>query len=199
MIGRADFPNGIKLSSIWRFFMAASQALRAQKRSGAIAPVKGAGGLFSSLARSDSARSYIDFKTLYRAGGMELVMFIKQGVHAGVVPLVAKQLHATQDQVTELLGFPRTTIARKIRDKGDLDLNQGELLVGLLKLIGQVETIVAESGNPEGFDAAQWTKEWLYHPNPALGGKRPADLMDTVGGQEVVSRLIAQMQSGAYA
>ncbi len=33
----------------------------------------------------------------------------------------------------------------------------------------------------------------------ALGGKRPADLMDTAEGQAIVSNLVARMQSGAYA
>ncbi|CAM3489308.1 hypothetical protein BOSP111201_08360 [Bordetella sputigena] len=153
----------------------------------------------AAIDRGAFARSHLDMKDLYRAGSMELVTYIKSGVQAGMLPLVAKRLHASQDQITTLLGLPRTTISRKIRAKGQLDLNQGELLVGLMKLIGQVETMVMESGDPDGFDAAQWTKDWLFQPNHALGGKRPAELMDTVRGQEVVSQLLAQMQSGAYA
>ena len=34
---------------------------------------------------------------------------------------------------------------------------------------------------------------------PALGGERPVELMDTMEGQTLVSNLLAQMQSGAYA
>jgi uncharacterized protein (DUF2384 family) len=36
-------------------------------------------------------------------------------------------------------------------------------------------------------------------PVPALGGTRPLDLMDTMTGQALVSQVLAQMQSGAYA
>ena len=36
-------------------------------------------------------------------------------------------------------------------------------------------------------------------PSPALGGDKPADYMDTIEGQRIVSNLLAMMQSGAYA
>jgi DNA-binding CsgD family transcriptional regulator/uncharacterized protein (DUF2384 family) len=139
------------------------------------------------------------FRDLHRASGMELLDFVKSGVSARSLPLVAKQMNASQEQLNDLLGFPRTTIARKISANDNLDLNQGELLVGLAKLIGQVEAMVTESGELEGFDSAMWLNNWLNHPNPALGGKPPAALMDTVGGQQVISGMLSQMQSGAYA
>ena len=72
-------------------------------------------------------------------------------------------------------------------------------VIGLARLVGQVETMVRESGDPAGFDAARWVSAWLKQPNPALGGRRPIELMDTVTGQEVVSGLLTRMQSGAYA
>jgi uncharacterized protein (DUF2384 family) len=65
--------------------------------------------------------------------------------------------------------------------------------------VGQVQALVRESGNPEGFDAAQWTATWLQRPNPALGGRTPGDYMDTADGRELVASLVAQMQGGAYA
>ena len=43
------------------------------------------------------------------------------------------------------------------------------------------------------------TAQWLEEINPALGGKAPGEFLDTADGRELVSRLIAQMQSGAYA
>jgi hypothetical protein len=35
-------------------------------------------------------------------------------------------------------------------------------------------------------------------PLPAFGGVRPANFMDTVEGQAVISLTLAKMQSGAY-
>jgi uncharacterized protein (DUF2384 family) len=56
-----------------------------------------------------------------------------------------------------------------------------------------------ESGEPEGFDAATWTANWLEEPNAALGGRAPGEFMDTADGRSLVAGLVAQMQSGAYA
>jgi uncharacterized protein (DUF2384 family) len=69
----------------------------------------------------------------------------------------------------------------------------------MAKLVGQLEAIVEESGEPEGFDAAAWMSRWLREPVPALGGARPIELMDTMEGQALVSAVLSQIQSGAYA
>ena len=49
------------------------------------------------------------------------------------------------------------------------------------------------------FSARAWLNRWLRESVPALGGVRPLDILDTAEGQATVSRLVAQMQSGAYA
>ena len=66
-------------------------------------------------------------------------------------------------------------------------------------LVHRVEKMVAESGNPEEFDAGQWLAEWMERSVPALGGKRPAEYMATAQGRALVSQLLAMTQSGAYA
>ena len=58
--------------------------------------------------------------------------------------------------------------------------------------------MIEESGNPEGFNAAEWVARWMDRPLPALDGQRPAELMDTSDGQALVSNIVARMQSGAY-
>lgn len=81
-------------------------------------------------------------------------------------------------------------------------IEDSEKIVGLAKLVGQVETMLDQSGDPElmkDFDARKWLARWIEEPIPALGGKRPADYMDTFEGQEMVSRLLSMMQTGAYA
>lgn len=67
------------------------------------------------------------------------------------------------------------------------------------RLVSQVDTMVKQSGTMEGFNAERWVFEWLYRPLPALGGKNPAEFMDTKEGQDIVSRILAQSQSEAYA
>ncbi|MEO8250054.1 MAG: antitoxin Xre/MbcA/ParS toxin-binding domain-containing protein [Burkholderiales bacterium] len=88
---------------------------------------------------------------------------------------------------------------RKIKEGDVLSQDESERALGVARLIGQVQKIVSESGNLERFDAAGWTAQWLEEINPALGGKAPGEFLDTADERELVSRLIAQMQSGAYA
>jgi uncharacterized protein (DUF2384 family) len=83
--------------------------------------------------------------------------------------------------------------------KRALSVVECERRVGVAKLIGQVDSIVSESGSPEGFKAATWFSEWIEQPATALGGYKPKDLLDTADGRETVSKLLSQMQSGAYA
>ena len=66
------------------------------------------------------------------------------------------------------------------------------------KLVGLVQQMVNEGGDPVGFDAHAWTVDWLTHPVPALGGACPADYLQTEDGRAVVETLLMQIQSGAY-
>ena len=70
--------------------------------------------------------------------------------------------------------------------------------MGIASLIELVQTMIEESGNPEGFDAAKWVYRWIDRPLPALGGKKPVDLMGTPDGRALVHNIVARMQSGAY-
>ena len=86
-----------------------------------------------------------------------------------------------------------------MKEKRALSQDEGERVLGMARLVGLVETIVHESGNAEGFDAARWVARWLERPHPALAGRRPAELMDTAEGREILFKLVGQMQSAAYA
>lgn len=69
-------------------------------------------------------------------------------------------------------------------------------LLGKAQLIGRVQQMVAESGDPEGFDVAAWVAQWLETPLPALGGETPEKFMGTAGGQAIVTTILARMQWG---
>ena len=73
---------------------------------------------------------------------------------------------------------------------------------GRARLIDQLKAKLAESGDPAAaadFDVDQWLTNWMRQPVPALGGRCPAEYMHSIEGQERVARLLAMMQSGAFA
>jgi uncharacterized protein (DUF2384 family) len=77
----------------------------------------------------------------------------------------------------------------------DTDAAKSEAIA---KLVVQVQNIVNEAGDPAGFDADLWVRQWIEKPIGALGGRRPVDLIDTEDGRELVTRVLAMAQSGAY-
>lgn len=81
------------------------------------------------------------------------------------------------------------------QDRAPLSPAEGQRVRGFGPLLGQRQTMVRESGNPEGFDAASWLSAWMTTPVPALGGARPLDLMDTMTGQALVSPVHAQCRA----
>ena len=61
-----------------------------------------------------------------------------------------------------------------------------------------VRRMVDESGDPTGFDAQAWLDHWLMRVIPALGDRKPLDVLKEPGGLEVVRSLLMRVQSGAF-
>ncbi len=135
---------------------------------------------------------------LYPFDAIERVELVKAGVPAGLLVLISEDMAISKDKLYATIGLVRATVNRKLREQQVLSQDESERVLGIARLVGQVSAMVKESGNPEGFDAARWVAAWLDRPQPALGGKRPAELMDTADGRSIVSDLVARMQSGAY-
>lgn len=135
---------------------------------------------------------------LFKMSPVDRVRVVKRGVTATTVVRIAKATGRPKDRVIHLLGLPRSTVDRKVRNNERLPIDQGERVLGFLKLVGQVQSMVEESGDPTDFDAARWVSSWLERPVPALGGKCPEEFMDTTEGQQVVAGLIAGARGGAF-
>ncbi|MFT4099659.1 MAG: DUF2384 domain-containing protein [Burkholderiaceae bacterium] len=144
----------------------------------------------------DEPPSYL---AVSQSSPLDRIKLVKAGLPAGVVVTLATSMGVPRDQLLRWIGIPRATANRKIKAGERLNQDESERVLGLIKLIGQVERIVAESGDPTGFLSARWTAQWLALPLPALGGRLPGDFMDTFEGRSLVSGLMAQIQSGAYA
>lgn len=141
----------------------------------------------------------LKYGKVFLASRAERFNLIDKGVPAQTFVTTIRDLGLTQDRTLKILGFPRSSTLKKIAARRVLERGESTLVVGLRRLIGQVEIMVAQSGNPKGFSAAKWVGNWMETPNPSLAGKCPADYMHLPEGQEMLSQLIAQMQSGAYA
>jgi len=136
---------------------------------------------------------------IYTLSRVDRIGMVKEGLPARLLTTLASDMHVPRERLYGWLGIARTTANRKVKGGELLSQDESERALGIARLVGQVQKIVAESGAPDGFDAARWTADWLEEPNPALGGRSPGEYMDTADGRALVSGLVAQMQSGAYA
>lgn len=148
---------------------------------------------------SNTTHFVTSFLKVYETDAMERVRIVKQGVPAGAVDAIARRMAIPKEKLVGTLGLARATIDRKVRENKPLSADESSRVLGMARLVGQVQAMVEESGQAQGFNAAEWVARWLEKPLPALGGQRPADLMDTPEGQGIVSQLVSRMQSGAYA
>lgn len=139
------------------------------------------------------------FMALYNAPVLTQVDWVKGGVGARDAKIILGQLQVPQGEALTALQIPVATVNRKAKTNAPLSPAEGERVLGVGRLLGQVQTMVRDAGNPGGFDAAAWLSDWMSSPVAALGGARPLDLLATMTGQALVSQLLSQKQSGAYA
>jgi putative toxin-antitoxin system antitoxin component (TIGR02293 family) len=140
-----------------------------------------------------------DYLEVFHAGPMERIRLVKRGVPASALDAMARSMAVSKEKLVGTLGLPRATVDRKSRENRALSPDESSRVLGMSRLVGQVQAMVQESGNQDGFEAATWVARWLERPLPALEGQRPAELMDTPEGQALVSDIVARMQSAAYA
>jgi putative toxin-antitoxin system antitoxin component (TIGR02293 family) len=149
-----------------------------------------------SPQKAASPMSYIE---VFRATPVDRIRMIKDGVSAIEAKRIFSDLAVSQSWAFAALNLSSATVNRKAAQHKVLSPDESERVIGMAKLIGQIEAMVEESGDAAGFDAAGWMSRWLREPLPALGGRCPVELLDTMEGQALIADVLAQIQSGAYA
>jgi putative toxin-antitoxin system antitoxin component (TIGR02293 family) len=141
----------------------------------------------------------LSYLEIYRASPFERISMIKHGIRATEAKRIIADLALGQGAALKALKLAPATVNKKARQDQTLSPGESERVIGIAKLVGQLEAMIEESGDSAGFDATAWMSRWLNEPLPALGGARPIDFMDTMEGQTLVSNTLAQLQSAAYA
>ena len=147
-------------------------------------------------AKNASPLSYVE---VYFASPLERIALVREGVQAAEAKRIFQDVGVGQGAGLELLNLSAATVNKKAQARATLSREESERVIGFARLVGQVKAMVQESGHPDGFDAGAWLTRWLTEPLAAFGGLKPAQLMDTMEGQGLVSSALAKLQSGAYA
>ncbi|MBO9380619.1 DUF2384 domain-containing protein [Sphingomonas histidinilytica] len=143
--------------------------------------------------------SPFEYREIFRASSDDRIRLIRKGVPAAKVKRLISDLHFEQGYLLKMLNLKTSTVNRKAARDEALSAEESERVLGIAKLVGQLEAMVEESGDPEGFDAPAWLSQWLRQPLSAFGGRKPIELLDTIEGQSLVAQALSRIQSGAYA
>lgn len=131
---------------------------------------------------------------------MQMVEIERQGVAGTFITDLSKRMALPSSRVFAMLRIPPATAARKSVPGAVVDGRAGLAALGMIKLLGIAQDIVQDStaAEAQGFDTVKWLGQWIERPQPALGGRKPADYLDTPTGVDIVARLLGAIGSGAY-
>jgi len=131
---------------------------------------------------------------------MQIVALERAGVPGSFIKALSKRMGIPSSRIFRILGLPKATAEAKAAAGKMVAGRGGQAALGMVRLLGIAKRIVANSTAPEakGFDSAKWLGRWIERPQPSLEGRKPADLIDTPTGIEIVARLLGAIESGAY-
>ena len=148
-----------------------------------------------------SAKGVDDYvRQVARATPLQLVEIERQGVLGTFIKDLSKRMEIPSSRIFTILGVPKATAEKKAAAGERVEGSGGQAAIGMVKLLGIAQEIVANSTAREAktFDATKWLGQWIERPQRALGGRKPAELLDTPTGAELVARLLGSIESGAY-
>lgn len=150
-----------------------------------------------SSPQKDNFANYLS--SVYKTTLVERVGLIRAGIPAGYFYETAQAMGVSLANLSQSLGISLSLVySIKSRGSASQKKSLSNQIIGIQLLIGQVQNIVEECGDPEGFNAAKWFGDWAFSHNSSLGGECPADYFDTVAGQEVIANLISAIRHGVY-
>jgi putative toxin-antitoxin system antitoxin component (TIGR02293 family) len=135
-----------------------------------------------------------------KATPMQIIDLERSGVQGTLIKDMSRQMQIPSSRLFTILGIPKATAEKKAAAGEWVKGSGGQAAVGLMRLLCIAQEIAANStaSQAHGFDSAKWLGQWIERPQPALGGRKPADLIDTPTGIELVARLLGSIESGAY-
>lgn len=119
------------------------------------------------------------------------------GISAAAFQQTAQLLGVSRRQLHEMLALSKSisTINRKIRTRGTLGATDSGLVVGLLQMIGFLQSLTDDVLE---FDAGLWLAAWLNQPIRALKNQKARSYLNTEERQQVIFRLLSSIETGVY-
>jgi putative toxin-antitoxin system antitoxin component (TIGR02293 family) len=182
--------------------MSAKTPTKPQRRAALRRRATAAKRLVRAPALAYRSRDGVDafVRSMASATPIDVVAIERAGVDGRLLKDLSKRMSIPASRLFGIVGVPKATAEKKASDKQIVRGSGGQAAIGIVKLLGIAQRLVAESTSSRArdFDAAQWLGRWIEQPQPSLDGRKPSELLDTPTGLGVVARLLGSIESGAY-
>lgn len=121
---------------------------------------------------------------------IEVIDRVRTGFEVSLVGKYAKRIGMPKEEFFVLIDLSRSTAHRMEQENKVMDRLRSDAFAGAARVIEKAREML-------GSDDA--TRKWLSTAVPALNFKTPQEWLDTSDGRQIVSSLLDQIQSGAYA
>ncbi len=119
---------------------------------------------------------------------VQKMKIVKKGVSKTYLVSLKKTVALDYDLLSQALSVTRSTLINK-KGKQKFSYKLSERIIALADLY---------SYGYEVFEDEEKFNRWMFHPNQALGGVRPLDLVDNYYGREEVHNLIGRIAYGVF-
>lgn len=119
---------------------------------------------------------------------MGMVDALRRGLPYSSLAAVMQALDLSRQEASRVLSLPLRTLDRRKKERR-LQADESDRLYRLANIAARAVEVL---GSPH--HAALW----LRHPNRALGGAVPLELLDTELGAEQVDEILGRIQYGLY-
>lgn len=113
---------------------------------------------------------------------------VRQGLPFSAFESVATQLEMAPQQMTQVLGIPLRTLARR-KTEHRFTPQESDRLYRVTRAVSMATEVL---GNVDK------GRRWLKSPNRALGGEVPFDLLDTEIGAHQVEEVLVRLNHGIF-
>lgn len=137
---------------------------------------------------------------LQGASPLEMIELERQGIDPQLLHVLSVTLGVSLARLCEILGVPRGTVKRLCSTGKSLRGASGLAAINLLRLLGLAQDVVQDCApeDAEPFDVGMWLGRWIQTPQPSLGGRKPAEILDTPTGFALSTKLLGALRSNSY-
>ena len=138
-------------------------------------------------AKAFFANSPLTF--LDRADSSQIIDLIRRGLPAESIDYVASLLSLSRASLLDAIKIPASTVERRLRTGEVLSAEESDRVSRVAKVLRRAVEVFG--------DDAQG-RAWMNDAIPALRGKTPLSLLDTMEGYELVTNTLGRIEYGVY-